>query len=91
MKPLNNNMDTSAAAILASQGEPVSPKRLMNSGAVRAAFGGISDMALWRWLQNRELNFPQPLYINKRRFWDADEIEAFQRRMSAASAKTRAA
>lgn len=36
----------------------------------------ISDMSLWRWLKNPELAFPQPLKINRRRYFrEADLIE----------------
>jgi predicted DNA-binding transcriptional regulator AlpA len=32
---------------------------------------GISDMSLWRWLQDADLEFPQPtLMVRGRRFWD---------------------
>lgn len=60
--------------------------QLMTSAQVRRVFGGISDMALWRWLHREEMQFPQPIYIGKRRYWNADEIEAFRRRMSEQSA-----
>jgi len=39
---------------------------------------GISDMGLWRWLRDESLNFPKPIYIRKRRYWDADEIDQWQ-------------
>jgi predicted DNA-binding transcriptional regulator AlpA len=41
---------------------------------------GISDMTLWRWLHDADLQFPQPTYIAKRRYFDADELDAFDRR-----------
>src|SRR5215213_7972081 len=41
-------------------------------------FGGISDMTLWRWLQDEELGFPRPLVINGRRYWRENEIVAWQ-------------
>lgn len=82
MKKLDTAMATSAAAIIAAQEADTSPKNLMTSAAVRAVFGGISDMALWRWLHHPEMNFPRPIYIGKRRYWKSDEIEAFQRRVT---------
>jgi hypothetical protein len=32
-----------------------------------------------RWLADAGLGFPQPLTINKRRYWDLDEIEQWER------------
>lgn len=52
-------------------------KRLLPAKAVRARFGGCSTMTLWRYLQDESLGFPQPVFIRKRRYWDADEVEAF--------------
>ena len=32
---------------------------------------GITDMSLWRWLRDANLEFPQPtLMVRGRRFWD---------------------
>jgi predicted DNA-binding transcriptional regulator AlpA len=39
----------------------------------------ISDMSLWRWLQDPELGFPQPTIIRKRRYWSADAIAQWER------------
>ena len=36
--------------------------------------GNVSDMSLWRWLHDPDLNFPKPIYIAKRRYWRATEI-----------------
>lgn len=51
--------------------------RLIGSKELRKKFGNISDMSLWRWLQDEDLGFPQPLYISRRRYWKASEIEEF--------------
>ncbi|WP_442577975.1 DNA-binding protein [Mesorhizobium sp. ASY16-5R] len=47
---------------------------------VRARYGGISDMSLWRWLRDTELNFPQPMVIRRRRLWQDDKLDAFDAR-----------
>lgn len=52
-------------------------KRLLTAKEVRQRFGNISDMSLWRWIESETLGFPKPTRIMRRRFWDADEIEAF--------------
>jgi predicted DNA-binding transcriptional regulator AlpA len=56
---------------------PPPPKeRYVNAGTVREICGGISDMTLWRWLDNAEMNFPSPVRIGRRRYWaEADVLE----------------
>jgi predicted DNA-binding transcriptional regulator AlpA len=39
---------------------------------------GVSDMSLWRWLNNEALGFPHPIRINKRRFWRLDDLRAWE-------------
>ena len=53
------------------------PHRRIQAAAVRQMCGDISDMTLWRWLDNPELNFPRPIYIGRRRFWREAEIIAW--------------
>ena len=48
-------------------------------------------MTLWRWLQDESLGFPKPTKIRQRRYWDADDIEAFRVRMVSAAISKRAA
>ena len=47
---------------------------------VRARFAGISEMTLWRWLN--ESDFPKPVMINHRRYFVASEIDAYQKRIA---------
>jgi predicted DNA-binding transcriptional regulator AlpA len=45
---------------------------------------GVTDMSVWRWLQNPELGFPKPaMIINRRRFWLEDELVAWERARAA--------
>ena len=48
----------------------------------------VSEMTIWRCLQNAELKFPKPTVINRRRYWLLEELEQWEReraaRMSAA-------
>lgn len=63
-----------------------SPKRWLNSAAVRARYGDVSDMWLWRRLHD-DSGFPQPMVIRRRRHWDEEELDiwdALQRRAKAA-------
>jgi predicted DNA-binding transcriptional regulator AlpA len=47
------------------------------AGQVRSRYG-ISDMALWRWLRNEQMNFPRPLRLNGRRYWKLADLEAWE-------------
>ena len=49
-----------------------------NSAQVRLRYGGISDMALWRWLNDEKLGFPKPFRINGRRFWKEADLSAWE-------------
>jgi predicted DNA-binding transcriptional regulator AlpA len=59
---------------------------LISSATVRARYGGdrpISDMSLWRWLKDPDLNFPKPIVIQRRRFWRLAELRAWERQREA--------
>ncbi|WP_422001181.1 helix-turn-helix transcriptional regulator [Roseovarius mucosus] len=49
----------------------------IRAAVVRQMCGDISDMTLWRWLENPELNFPRPIYIGRRRYWREADIVAW--------------
>ena len=53
------------------------PEKLMAAPSVRAAFDGISDMTLHRWLEKKIL--PPPVYINGRRYWPVSVICELQK------------
>ena len=53
---------------------PTNSNKRITASAVCALCGGISDMTLWRWLDNSEMNFPRPIYIGRRRYWREVEI-----------------
>lgn len=44
------------------------------SAAVREMCGGVSDMTLWRWLNDPAMKFPKPIYIARRRYWKESEV-----------------
>jgi predicted DNA-binding transcriptional regulator AlpA len=59
---------------------------LVSSKAVEGRYR-ISDRTLDRWLKNAKLAFPRPVVVNRRRYFDLSEIEAWEkiRRMPAAA------
>lgn len=52
-------------------------RKLISAAAVRELCGGISDMSLWRWLNDPALCFPKPVYIQRRRFWREADLLAW--------------
>ena len=64
----------------------MSNKTLLTAPAVRRRYDNVSDMTLWRWLHDQKLLFPRPIYIRRRRYWLADELDAFDAAQRAAGA-----
>lgn len=52
-------------------------QKLSPSSQVRKRCGGISEMTLWRWRKDPRLNFPEPVTIRGRNFYDDDEVTEF--------------
>jgi len=59
--------------------------QLLKSSDVRARYR-VTDMALWRWVNHPTMGFPQPIYINRRRYWREADLDAFDARCEKASA-----
>ena len=57
-------------------------QNLMPAPAARRYLGNISDMCLWRWERNPEMGFPQPIRINKRKYFRKADLDAFIERRS---------
>ena len=62
----------------------MSNKQYITRKGVRERFGGISAMTLWRWEHDGRLGFPKPTDINKRKYYDLAELEAWERRCASA-------
>ena len=55
-------------------------EKLLPAKAVIDMFG-VSHMTLWRWMKDEGVAFPKPkLVINRRRYWDAADIDAYSKR-----------
>ena len=50
-------------------------EKRITAAQTRALCGDISDMTLWRWLNER--GFPKPIYIARRRFWREADVLAW--------------
>ena len=55
---------------------------LLTARQVRQRLGGVSDMAIWRWLRDERLGFPKPICINRRRYWRLGELAAWEARQA---------
>ena len=62
----------------ASKQVPARPTTYLTSTQLRARYGGRSHMWIERRLQ-ADPSFPKPRKIGRLRFWDLDEIEAYER------------
>jgi len=51
--------------------------KLISAATVRDLCGGVSDMSIWRWLNDPDMSFPKPIYIQKRRYWREAELGAW--------------
>ncbi len=55
---------------------------LIPTAQLRARYGGVSDMWVWRRLHD-DPEFPKPTYIAKRRYWRLGELVAWERAVAA--------
>lgn len=62
------------AAMTAMADQNPNPNKRIPAAVVRSLCGGISDMTLWRWLDDDALGFPRPIYIARRRYWREVEV-----------------
>ncbi|MGO8104907.1 helix-turn-helix transcriptional regulator [Rhizobium leguminosarum] len=46
----------------------------------------ISEMTMWRWEQNQDLNFPKPMVIGRRKYFKEEELAAWERDRAKVSA-----
>lgn len=55
---------------------------LLTSKQVKAMCGNVSDMAIWRWTRDPQVQFPAPLKLesrtNSRNFWRLGDIRRWQ-------------
>jgi predicted DNA-binding transcriptional regulator AlpA len=75
---------TQTAIAPASAAGDCNPNKRIQASEVREICGGISDMSLWRWLNDPALNFPRPIYIGRRRYWKEADVIAWLEEQEAA-------
>jgi predicted DNA-binding transcriptional regulator AlpA len=52
-------------------------KRYIPGPKVAARYD-VTDMSIWRWERDPRLNFPKPIRIGRRKFWDEAELIAWE-------------
>lgn len=62
-------------------------QRLISATAAREICGSVSDMTLWRWLNDNAIGFPSPIYVGRRRYFRQAEISAWIEARAALSQK----
>ena len=68
----------------------ISGRRLLTSAQTEDRYQR-SGMSLMRWANDSSLAFPKPIKIRGRKYWDADELDAFDARMAGARPDSEAA
>jgi predicted DNA-binding transcriptional regulator AlpA len=63
--------------------------RFLSGPQVCHRYGGISDMTLWRWLHDERMEFPQPEYFGRLRFWRLSVLEDWERSSATRRAATK--
>jgi predicted DNA-binding transcriptional regulator AlpA len=46
---------------------------------VAERYGGRHPSTIDRWMQDKRLDFPKPLYIGRSPLWDTDDLERWER------------
>ena len=64
---------------------PVSSDQRLPTSMVADRFH-VATRTVERWMEDPLLNFPQPLLINKRRYWSLAELENWERVRAATGA-----
>jgi len=54
----------------------VAQDRFLNTAAVKARYGGISNQWLWR--HERDESFPRAVRINGRKFWRLSDLVRYE-------------
>lgn len=60
-------------------------KKYLTARQIRERYN-VSDMSLHRWLKDPDLDFPKPIYINRRRFFDEEMLIAWERKRAGRAA-----
>ena len=55
----------------------------LTSAKVMRRYGDITDMTLWRWLQDPKMRFPQPVYLGRLRYWKLRDLQKWERARAA--------
>jgi predicted DNA-binding transcriptional regulator AlpA len=63
------------------------PDALLSQAEVCRLCGGVSTMTIWRWRQDRVLNFPTPTVISERCYWPRGEVANWLQRQRVLSAE----
>ncbi len=49
----------------------------------------VTDMTIYRWLNDEDMDFPRPYYFGRFRYWLLAELEAWERAQPRRRARTR--
>lgn len=50
---------------------------VISAPEARRYVGGISEMSLWRWERDPDMGWPQPVRVNRRKYYKVAELDEF--------------
>jgi hypothetical protein len=62
-------------------------KRYITQKHLKARYGDVTDMTIWRWEHDAKLGFPKAIFINGRKYFLLEEVEAWERERASASGR----
>jgi hypothetical protein len=65
----------------------LSEKKYLTEKQVKARYGNVTAMTIWRWERNEELGFPKAIYIQGRKYRSLEQLEAWERNRASASGR----
>jgi predicted DNA-binding transcriptional regulator AlpA len=68
---------TPAANASFGSSKPSKSVTYLTAVQVRKRYGDMSEMTLWRWLDDDDMRFPRPLRIHRLRYWKEHELDAW--------------
>jgi predicted DNA-binding transcriptional regulator AlpA len=73
---VEEKMETVQPGVTGRRSPTTRSKKKLPTRAVMSRYG-VSDRTVDRWVADPNLKFPKPIYIQRRRYWDEAELDAF--------------
>ena len=74
---MQTQTDPSRTGCRATKGQEFLNRTFITGPQVQARYQK-SHVTIWRWVNNAELKFPQPIQINRLNYWRLSDLEAWE-------------